>query len=347
MNIGDIARLANVSKATVSRVINNTCYVNDEIKEKVESVIKKHNYKPNNLAKALAGKASKIIGIFYTDITDKEENISIANSPFLSEFLIYATDIAETLGYHVLIFLINKEEKISEIETLFQTRYISAAIVLGNNIFEEEIKKLTAKGFNIAVFNHPISIDSPNLLSVKIDNEYGAYLATDNLIQKGHKHIAHITGNEKKATVLERYNGMKACLKKYDLYIPQELVYYGNLHREQSGYDNTDLLIEQNISNLPTAIFYASDILMIGGTKAIYDKGLKIPDDISVIGFDNITACRYFHPLLSSISYSIVDIVSYIIKHLDLMINKQVVDSQPYIIKDLELVERDSVKRIN
>lgn len=339
----DIARLADVSESTVSRVINNNAAISEETRKRVEDLIKKYNYRPNRFAKGLSGKTANVICIFVLDISSESKTTKLIDSPFLSEFIFNITSECEKLEYNIMLSIINDYGKFSEIRRLFDTGNIAGAIVMGNDTFSGEIEALVRKGYKIVTYNFNLRSEGKHHYNFVLDNAKGASLAVRKLIELGHSRIAHITGNREKSSVRERLQGYKEELDREGIPFRDDYVFYQDMYRAQGGYDAVNCLMNYTVK--PTAIFFATDILMIGGVKALHQRGLSVPEDLSVIGFDGIAACEYFHPRLSSVEYSINEISELIITNLYQMIRyKNPGDSVAY--DKFGINHQESIKNI-
>lgn len=288
MNSTDIAKLANVSRSTVSRVINNYKNVPEETRKKVEEIIEKYGYTPNLSARSLAGKTNNIISIFIGDFEEKSINNNFpgANSPYNAELMVRVVQACKLKGYMVLINIISKKEEFLQIEQFFKNRLIFGGIFVSFPYHMEELKKLAMKNYNIVLIDQLKFQDDQEIKInlVNSNNFLGGYEITKYLIEKGHKKIAHIKGDNKLSSI-EREEGYLSALKDFNLKIDHSLIKNGEF-KEETAYNVTKKMLNDNI--IPTAIFVASDTMALGVARAIKELGFNIPNDISIIGFDNL-----------------------------------------------------------
>jgi LacI family transcriptional regulator len=286
--IKDVAKKAHTSITTVSRVLNNSPHsVNPKTREKVLKAVRELNYRPNILARGLVMKESRTIGVIVPDISNS----------YYSEITHGIENIANQNGYTVIICNTNRlaSKALSYIKVL-EERQVDGIIFAGGTdakkLLESELKKQKTKV--ILIGNH--GIDFP---SVQIDNADGACRAISYLIDQGHRNIGFIKGPPKSITSRERFQGYKKAMKDNRLPVKEKLIVSGNF-TSQSGYEATRLLLRPKTK--PTAIFCANDQMAIGSIKAIRESGYLIPDNISVIGFDDIELASYIRPSLTTVS---------------------------------------------
>lgn len=288
MNSTDIAKLANVSRSTVSRVINNYKNVPEETRRKVEEVIEKYGYTPNLSARTLAGKTNNIISIFIGDFEEKptDNNFPGANSPYNAELMVRVVQACKLKGYMVLINIISKKEEFLQIEQFFKNRLIFAGIFVSFPYRMDELKKLAMKDYNIVLIDQLKFQDDQEMKInlVNSNNFLGGYEITKYFIEHGHKKIAHIKGDNKLSSI-EREEGYLSALKDFNLKPDVSLIRNGEF-KEETAYKVTKKMLNDNV--IPTAIFVASDTMALGVARAIKELGFNIPNDISIIGFDNL-----------------------------------------------------------
>jgi LacI family transcriptional regulator len=274
ITIKDIARIANVSYATVSRALNNHKDVSDDTKRKILGICEQLGYSPNAIARGLVTKSTNTIGLLVPDITN----------PFFPEVARGVEDEASKRNYNV--FLCNTNWDIMKEISYFQ-------LLLGKRVEGIIIAPVSDGTFNLAAKytdRLPIifiasKIDDSSHNYIVIDDIEGVMMATEHLISLGHKKIAFIGGKEGTSTFKDRLEGYKIALENNGIKPDPELVKsYG--YRKESGYNGIRSLVES--SNMPTAIIAINDIVALGVIEAAEEIGLNIPDDVSLIGFDDI-----------------------------------------------------------
>lgn len=321
-SIKDVAKLAGVSVATVSRVLNDKGYVGQRTREMVEQAIKELNYKPNEVARSLFKKQSNTIGLIVPDIMN----------PFFPELARAVEDTASKYGYNVILCN-SDEDKVKEQTYLdmLQQNYVTGIIVSSNTMTATQIEEL-----NIPV----VSIDreiSKGLPTIVVENSKGASVATDFLISKGCRRIAHIRGPQGVVNADERCDGYREVVHQ-EPWFNESYIVNGDYDMESSIEATLELLtIHPEIDG----IFAANDIMAIGAMKAAYQLGKRIPEELSIIGFDGIKLSSVTIPELTTIVQPIYELGEKATTMLVSLMNRQEV-GQTYYRLDVELIERNS-----
>ena len=336
----EIAKIANVSRSTVSRVINNYPNVPEETRQKVLAVIEEYGYVPNASARALAGKTNNIIALFIVDINDESQGKKWrgVNSPYFLELLSGTINESKKYEYMVLVYVITNKKEYEQIEHIFMNRTIYGGIFVGFEYRDPALKKLINKNYNMVMIDEISREDYENNTSLKVvntKNEDGGYRATKYLVDKGHKYIAHIAGDNRLSSI-EREIGYVKCMRDYNLEVKDGYIVNGD-YKEEDAYHATMDLLENNKEL--TAIFIANDIMAIGAIKAIEEKGLSIPEDISIIGFDNCEFSKYTNVGLTTMEVEIKNIAEAAVK---LILD---VSENNFVECESKIIERESVIR--
>lgn len=284
--MSDVAKKANVSIATVSRVFSSPETVAEETKKKVLKVVEELNYTPNVLARQLRKMETKTIVVVVPDITNT----------FFSRVLRGIETIARENGYRVLLGDTENDITLENeyLKTLYE-KHADGLILLTARTDRITIEKLSE--------NYPVVLaceylEGSNLPTVSIDNISAARKATEHLIKLGHRRIAHITGPMNVILSRDRLKGYKQAMESYELEVDPILIQEGDFYYK-TGYNLMLKLLF--IENPPTAVFAANDEMAIGAIKAIQSQGLKVPEDIAIVGFDNIKMSAIFSPSLTTI----------------------------------------------
>lgn len=347
LNSKDVAKIAGVSRTTVSRVINNSANVSEETRKRVLDVINKNNYVPDASARKLAGIKSKTIGLFIVDIRadsggSKEGRVTF--SPYYSNFTGSIIDNAAKLGYKVLVDLVSSMDMYEDVKQVFYDKTIVGGIFIGQGNDDPIIEEIINSGYKVALIDQSLNSHKAifkKCLIVNSDNVIGAYEAVKYLIKLNHKHIAHITGDMEKFSSVERLQGYKQALTDYNIPIQNNLIVKGAF-LESSGYNLTKKLL---LKQKPTAIFLGDDIMAIGAMKAIKELGLRVPEDISIIGFDDIEIARHLTPTLTTLRMKIPEMASIVVNTLITSIDNELDFSASYTVP-VELIERESCMKL-
>ena len=331
----DVAELAGVSSATVSYVLNGKRTISGETKQRVYSAIEQLDYVPDLNARSLSMRDSKLIGVVVPQ-TEPGERLMFQNS-FYSEALGSIEYYARQKGYHILISATDANESYL---TLAKKRNLDGIIVIGMypNEFYQQMKKT-----HIPIVLIDSYCNDHYYHNVRIDDAYGSYLATKHLLENGHKEIAFFAGQLKENGVMKkRLVGYRQALEEFNIAFRQELVFEDKIDYE-SGIALSGKLLSSGVK--ATGIIAAADIIAIGAMKGLYDAGCRVPDDYSVIGFDDLEISKYLTPGLTTVKQQISlkgqRAVELLLKHIeDPNLPKQ------EEILPLELIERGSVRKI-
>lgn len=284
VTILDVAAHAGVSKATVSRVLNNNPKVNEKIRMRVNSSIEELGYQPNAIARSLANSTSNVISLILPDITN----------PYFPSVARGIEDEARKYGYSLFISNTDNNPEIEhEYIEKMKRQQVGGIILIASIITEEKVEQLSEMGIPFVLCDR--LIDNSPFDTVSIDHYKAAYDVVSNLVQQGHSKIAHISGPRYVQSAQLRRQAYLDAMEAHHL---APVFSIGEFSYE-SGYRlMTSILEETEI----TALFAANDLIALGAMNAIHTKGMKVPDHISVVGFDDILFARMSNPTLSSIS---------------------------------------------
>jgi LacI family transcriptional regulator len=287
-NIKDIAQAANVSTATVSHVINGTRYVSQEVQIRVVDAMERLNYRPSAVARGLRTKRTNTLALIIPDITN----------PFFTDFTRGFQDAADEKGFLVVLCNTDRllDREIRFLETMWQQR-VDGIILNPSKVTADDLRQIKAARIPVVMIGSQIGLNDFDI--VMVDNVRGGEDAVQHLCDLGHKRIGLVSGMRTSSSALLRYQGYCQALQKNDIPYNEELVAEGEF-----TYDGGCQCMRQLLSlpEPPTAVFAVGDVMALGAKTAIEEAGLKIPADISLIGFDDIPEVSRTKPALSTIT---------------------------------------------
>jgi len=293
VTIRDVAKISGVSPSTVSRVISNNPRISDETKKRVRKAMKTLGYHPNAIAQSLVNRSTSTIGIVMPQSTER----AFLN-PFFPQALSGISAAAHEKNYCLLLSTgSTEEEQLVSIENIINGGRVDGIIIMYssvNNIILEAIKELNTP---IVIIGKPLeAIDK--ILYVDSDNIEASRSVTEKLINNGHKKIAYISGPFEFVVSLDRLEGYRNALLENHLEFDRKFIAEGEFSKE-AGYKSMRELLQQ--SERPTAVVVTDDIIAFGVIEAINEAGLKIPEDIEIISFNNIPLTEFCSPALTSV----------------------------------------------
>ena len=285
--IYEVSKLAGVSLATVSRVMNDSGKVTPKTRDKVLAAIAELGYRPNSLAQSLASKRSNSVGILIPEL----------HGPFFGVMLSSIEKELRDAGKRVIITAGHSDENKERdcIEFLLDSS-CDALILHVYSVPHDYLVKLNNGPVPIVVLNNYVKDLADNC--IYLDNEHGGYIATKALLERGHKELAYISGPHWKFDSFKRLAGHKRAMQEFGLEVNEKLIIEGNFE-EASGRVAMKQLLSLNIPF--TGVVCANDEMAAGAMDTARKQAIKVPDDISVIGYDNVSFTHYLHPKLSSI----------------------------------------------
>jgi LacI family transcriptional regulator len=291
-NMQEIAKLAGVSLGTVSHVLNNTAKVREPKRTRVLEAVQAAGYQPSQLARGLRRDTTNMIGMIIPDITN----------PFFPAVVRGAEDVAFSNGYRLILCNTDNDHS-KEIIHLNELRtYLPAGLIVIPSNFSDltaQAESYRRAGTGVVCVDRLPKNWSGD--SVTANNEAGAYNATRHLIQLGHTRLGTITGPLHLTNAKERLGGFRRALKQAKLQLSPEYIQETTFDK-QGGHAKTLILLR--LIPRPTAIFASNDMIALGALLAVREAGLRCPEDISIMGFDDMDLCETTNPSLSSVSQS-------------------------------------------
>jgi LacI family transcriptional regulator len=290
VTISDVAHKAGVSKSTVSHVINQTRFVLPETKQRVVQAIEELDYRPSGIARSLVSQKTRTAGLLISDV----------GNPFYHEVIMGVEEVALANGYS--IFLCNTsydlERSMKLIHSLID-RSVDGVLYMSSTMSLDMVQEVTKNQIQAVVLDWGIPQVEELASTVRIDFHSGIQEAVDHLADFGHKHIAHVSGPLSLWTAVERREAFFDALRAHSLYNPDTIVAEGNL-RIEGGYQAYQVL--SLAKPRPTAVITANDLTALGVLWAARNDGLTLPDDLSVIGLDDIDLASKVTPSLTTIA---------------------------------------------
>ncbi|WDD97515.1 LacI family DNA-binding transcriptional regulator [Thalassomonas actiniarum] len=326
--IYEVSKLAGVSLATVSRVTSNNALVSDKTRQKVIDAMEQLGYRPNSIAQSLASKRTNSVGILVSEL----------HGPFFGQMMAGIETELRLAGKHVIITTGHSEEdKEKDGIEFLKSRNCDALIVHVEAVSDEYLFDLCQGDIPVYIMSRLVPGVEQNCIS--LDNELGGYLATKAVIDQGHSDIAYIAGQQFKADARNRLLGHKRALAESNIEFKESLVYMGDF-KETGGSEGLKHLVESKQSF--TALVCANDEIASGAMTCARELGYNLPQDLSIIGFDNVILARYIYPKLTTIDNPVNEMGQMAAK----LVLKNVYQQDKLVIKQTfepGLITRDSV----
>ena len=285
--IYDVAKLAGVSTATVSRALNGTGQIAPSTRATIEAAVEQLGYRANTIARSLVTKSTQTIALLLPDIAN----------PFYAALVSSIQQHALSQGYTMLLCTTEGDaEREEQYLTLLRAKQVDGALVDGLRLPPDRIAAFVKDGFPIVCLDR--DVDSDSIPLVQVDNRLGGRLATEHLIGLGHSRIGHVTGAHVLGISDERLAGYWEALVNAEIETDPRLVAEGHF-TEEGGYAGARALLEASPD--VTAIFAANDLSALGVLHALAESGRRVPDDVSVVGFDDLRLSAFTAPPLTTI----------------------------------------------
>lgn len=334
ITIRDVAKKAGVSVSTVSRAFNNYSDINPETREKILKISEELGYVPNIVARSLVSSKNFRLGLLIEDY----DPAGLLNQ-MIFEIVMGFKNSATKQGYEtVLLTTTSDMQKTEKLDKLFAEKQLDGAFIMGLKITDEYYKQLNEIKMPCVLMD--VSMKNPMVSCIGVDNIRGAFLATEYLINSGHKKIAFINGSKEAFVSYERLDGYYLALNRHGIPVDNSLVVYGGFSDKGAEEAVEKLMSEHNDI---TAIFCASDMMAIGAINKLNEMAISVPEEVSVVGFDDIFVASFMTPKLTTIKQDKNKIGETAVSLLLNSINGQKIDR---VLIEPELIVRESVMNI-
>jgi LacI family transcriptional regulator len=327
VTIYDVAREANVSMATVSRVVNGNPNVKPATRKKVLAAIESLGYRPNAVARGLASKKTTTVGVIIPDIS----------SIFFAELARGIEDIATMYKYNIILSNSdqNKNKELHLINTMLG-KQVDGIVFMGGDITEEHIKEFQSAPVPVVL---AATVDKTlTIPSVNIDYEQASFEAVQQLLERGNDSVAMVSGPLETDINIQKVNGYKKAVISNGQEVNEGLIYNGD-YSYQSGMDAVAQFVKSD--SIPSAIFVASDEMALGVVHGLQDREIKVPEQVEVVGFDNTRLATMVRPTLTTVVQPMYDIGAVSMRLLTKYMNNETVED-PNVILPHRIIERDS-----
>jgi LacI family transcriptional regulator len=325
----EIAEIAQVSRSTVSRVINRSPNVNPKTRQRVEEVVRSLGFQPNRAARSLAGGRTQVIGLVIPMGVGR-----LFSDPYFPILIQSVASACNSIDHSVMLWLAEPEVERRTIGQILYNGLIDGVIVSSSLIDDPLVHTLSNSKMPFVLIGR--SITGLDVSYVDVDNVEGARLVVDHLLQGGRRRIATISGPQNMIAGRDRYEGYRKALQDWGLPVHPDLVLDGGFSEDASSQAMLQLLEKG-----PDAVFAASDIMAQGALRALQSQGVRIPEDIALTGFDDMPFAERLDPSLTTVRQPIQKTGTVAVEILIDLINNPG-SSKRQIILPTELVVRDS-----
>lgn len=310
MRSEDIAKLAGVSRSTVSRVINNYNNVPEETRRKVLRIIEEYQYEPNTSARVLAGKGTDTIGLFVVSMAERPEANRIYDNSYFARFVDAVTDNANARGSYVLIHTVYTPADFLKVKQAFLQKRIDGGIIIGTSTNTELVQEIAALEAPFVLIDYDITeimehrLDKNHLTVINSKDYEGSLAVMDYLFSLGHREIGILSGRMNTFSGRERFKAYEASMKARGLRPDESHILRGEFLKEKA-YEEVKRLM--GTGHPPTALFSANDDMAISAMQAFAEQGIRVPEDISLVGFDDVPAASLMMPRLTTVKLPIYE----------------------------------------
>lgn len=335
VTIKDVAKLANVNPSTVSRVIADSPRISDKTKQEVREAMNQLGYHPNLIARSLVNKSANAIGIIMPSSPEKA-----FQNPFFAEVLGGISNLAHQKQYSLYLSTGKTEKEIySAVVNMVQGRRVDGIILLYSRVNDKIVTYLQELEFPFVIIGKPYKKED-TIIYVDNDNLGAANEVTSFLISRGHRRIGFIGGSLDLIVTIDRLNGYKTALQNNNIPINDDYIIHKEFHKDGGKEAIVELM---SLKEPPTALIVTDDLIGFGVLSALRDMGINVPNDISVISFNNIMLTELTNPPLSSVDIHIYQLGYQAATSLIGLISKSAIAKK--IIIPHKLILRESCKK--
>ncbi len=332
LNLAGLAKLAGVSTSTVSRALKDSSLIKKETRQRLQALAAEHNFSLNRAASVLRTQKTNVVAVIL-NLTDS--TVQSTSDPFLLKVVGDLNHALNQRGYELLLsnsFMATQD---------WANYFISSSradgiIVIGQGKSTTKIEQVADSGAPLVVWGDPTT--KTNYAVVGSNNELGGYLATEHLINSGYQRILFL-GDPEHAEMRERYKGYGRALKQYKIEMSNELILSCDITSKVAYEKIGSLIFEQGL--IFDAIVAASDMVALGALKALKERDVNIPNDVGIVGFDDIAMAELFHPALTTIKQNTEAAANIMVEQLLAQFHGEKAKS---VVIDIELVKRNSTR---
>ncbi len=328
--IKDVAARANVSPSTVSRVLSNSPRISEETKRRVREAMEELNYQPNVFARGLVKNRAGSIGILIPPGTNE-----FFQNPFFAEMMCGVSEVARREGFDTVLSTSAKDES-EALDRMIRGRRVDGVLLLGSRKDDVAIRKVVTEKFPATLLGRPEE-DVP-ISFVNNDNHRAAYEATMHLIRLGHQRIGFLGGASNLVVTMDRVSGYRQALLDSGIE-PDANLEVSSFFMEQGGYLGMMRLLA--LADRPTAVLASDDVLAFGAMRAAAELGYRLPDELAIVGFNDIRLAEIANPSLTSVRVHMHELGVAACEQLIGQIRKEITTPQRKIV-DFELIVRNS-----
>jgi len=332
----EVAKLAGVSRSTVSRVVNQHPNVRPEVRERVWEVIRKTGYQPHAAARSLATRRTRVIGLIIPQAVT-----TLFTDPYFPILIRGIADACNAHNYHLMLSLFSRrrvQESRARQDLLYQqvlrSRYLDGVVVSSAPLDDPIFPRLLEDGVPFVLIGR---YSNERASYVDVDNVVGARMAVEHLLRLGHERVATITGPLNMCAGQDRLEGYRQALAARGIQVDEDLIAEGDF-TEQGG----QAAMRRLLPHRPTAVFAASDMMAVGAIKVLREAGLRVPEDVAVVGFDDIPLASMVEPPLTTVRQPIEQLGSMAVELLVSLMENPGEETVHRVVLPTELVIRAS-----